>query len=247
MCSPPLATVSSAVPASVLVLASTQPPVTLCLTALSMRLLTSRSSRTRSPRDLGVLQRGVDPDLPGRGGRGDQVDRVFDRGRQVDQLGRAWSAVGAGQGQQRLDQFLGPVHGGADRGQHRFQLRGGGGRPGRGDVDQGAHLGQRRAQLVRGVGHEPALAGERGFQPGEHRVEGVGEFLELIGWTGQCQPAVQVLLRGGLRRRGDGGQRPKHPAADGPAESGGQQGAQAQPGQCELQEPGRVSRRLSWR
>jgi hypothetical protein len=51
-----------------------------------------------------------------------------------------------------------------------------------------------------GVGHEPALAGERGFQPGEHRVEGVGEFLELIGRTGQGQPAVQVLLGGDLRR-----------------------------------------------
>ena len=31
--------------------------------------------------DLHVLQRGVDPDLPGRGGRADQVDGVFDRAR----------------------------------------------------------------------------------------------------------------------------------------------------------------------
>jgi hypothetical protein len=49
MCSPPLETVISAIPDLVLVLASTQPPVTLCRTAFSMRLLTSRSSRTRSP------------------------------------------------------------------------------------------------------------------------------------------------------------------------------------------------------
>jgi hypothetical protein len=137
---------------------------------------------------------------------------------------------GPAEGQQCLDQFLGLVHGGADGGQYRFQLRGGGGWPGRGDVDQGAHLGQRRAQLVGGVGHEPALAGERGFQPGEHRVEGVGQFLELIVRPGQCQPAVQVVLGGGLRRRGDGGQRPQHAAADRPAEPGCQHGAQAQPG-----------------
>jgi len=41
---------------------------------------------------------------------------------------------------------------------------------GQGDVDQRSHLGQRRAQLVGGVRYEPALAGERRLQPGEHRV-----------------------------------------------------------------------------
>ena len=41
------------------------------------------------PGDARALQRGADLDLPGRGGRGDQVDGVFDRGGQVDQLGRA--------------------------------------------------------------------------------------------------------------------------------------------------------------
>jgi hypothetical protein len=46
--------------------------------------------------DLHVLQSGVDPDLPGRGGRADQVDGVFDRGGQVDNLGRARPAVCAG-------------------------------------------------------------------------------------------------------------------------------------------------------
>src|SRR6185437_16998140 len=46
------------------------------------------------PGDLGVLQCGVDPDLPGRGGRAELVDGVFDRGGQVDELGLAWSAVG---------------------------------------------------------------------------------------------------------------------------------------------------------
>jgi hypothetical protein len=100
------------------------------------------------PGDLGVLQRGADLDLPGRGGRADQVDGVFDRGGQVDELGGAWSAVRAGQGEQCFDEFLGLVHGGADGGEHRFQVRGGGGWPGRGDVDQGAHLGERRAQLM---------------------------------------------------------------------------------------------------
>jgi hypothetical protein len=93
------------------------------------------------PGDLRGLKCRADLDLPGLGGRADQVDGVFDRGGQVDDLGGAWSAVGAGQGQQCLDQFRGFVHGGADRGHHRLQLCGGGGWLSRGDVDQGAHLG----------------------------------------------------------------------------------------------------------
>ncbi len=36
------------------------------------------------------------------------------------------------------------------------------------------------AQFVRRVGHEPALAGERGVEPVEHAVERVGQFLQFV-------------------------------------------------------------------
>ena len=36
------------------------------------------------------------------------------------------------------------------------------------------------AQFVRGVGCESLLLGDVRFEPGEHRVEGVGEFTELV-------------------------------------------------------------------
>jgi len=111
-----------------------------------------------------------------------QVNRVVDGGGQVDHLGVPEAAVRVGQGQQGLDQLLGLVHRGAHSGQGRLELCGSAGGPGQAHVDQRAHLGQRCAQLVRGVGHEPALAGERRVQPGEHRVERVGQLLQLVGW-----------------------------------------------------------------
>ena len=161
-CSPPLETVISASPVG-LGAASTQPPATLCLTALSMRLQTSRSSRTRSPVTSAscsaVL---IWIRLAAAAGPIRSMASSTAVGRSTSSA-RAWSAVGAGQGEQCFDEFLGLVHGGADGGEHRFQVRGGGGWPGRGDVDQGAHLGERGAQLMGGVGDEPALAGERGI------------------------------------------------------------------------------------
>jgi hypothetical protein len=43
---------------------------------------------------------------------------------------------------------------------------------------------QRRAQFVRCVGCESLLFGDVRFETSEHRVEGVGEFAELILATG---------------------------------------------------------------
>ena len=47
------------------------------------------------PGDLRVLQRGADLNLAGLGGRADEVDGVFDRGGQVDELGGQRAGTGA--------------------------------------------------------------------------------------------------------------------------------------------------------
>ena len=53
---------------------------------------------------------------------------------------------------------------------------------------------QRRAQLVRGVGDEPPLPVERAVEPLEHRVERVGELLDLVVGAGQRDPLVQPAV-----------------------------------------------------
>jgi hypothetical protein len=49
-----------------------------------------------------------------------------------------------------------------------------------GDVEQCLRDRQWSAQFVGSVGCEPLLFGDVCFEPGEHGVEGVGEFAELI-------------------------------------------------------------------
>ncbi len=49
-----------------------------------------------------------------------------------------------------------------------------------GHVEKGLRDRQRGAQFVGGVGCEPPLFGDVGFEPRQHGVEGVGEFAELI-------------------------------------------------------------------
>jgi hypothetical protein len=53
-------------------------------------------------------------------------------------------------------------------------------RIGAGHVEKCLRDRQRGAQLVRGVGCESLLFGDVCFEPCQHRVEGVGEFAELI-------------------------------------------------------------------
>ena len=78
------------------------------------------------------------------------------------------------------------------------------------DVERGPHRGQRGAQLVRGVGDEPALRGERVLQPLEQPVDGVAEFLELVSRAG-ARPAA----RPGCPRRSAG--RPRSSGGPGAA------------------------------
>ena len=67
---------------------------------------------------------------------------------------------------------------------------------GHGHLDRGPHHRQRGAQLVRRIGDDPALDGERGVQPFQHLVEGVREFLQLVLGPGQRQPLPQVPFGG---------------------------------------------------
>lgn len=92
-------------------------------------------------------------------------------------------------------------------------------RVGTGQVEQGLRDRQRGAQLVGGVGREAPLFGHVGFEPGEHRVEGVGEFAELVLGARQSDAVGERAVRGqpgGLR---DAGQRGEHaPGEDPPAD-----------------------------
>ena len=115
------------------------------------------------------------------------------------------------------------IDGLADLGGHRHQLVARRLRLGEDDVHRGAHDGQRRAQLMAGVGDELPLAGERAVEPFEHRVEGVGEFAQLVARALQGDALGQVLLAG---RAGSGGEpvhRPQDAPGDDPARGRGEQ------------------------
>ena len=70
------------------------------------------------------------------------------------------------------------------------------------DVDGRAHDRERGAKFVGGVGDEPLLALERGLEPVEHLVEGLGEFVELVAGAAQRDSRRQVVFRGGAGGRG---------------------------------------------
>ncbi len=124
----------------------------------------------------------------------------------------------AGQDEESLEEPLHLVEFGAQPpGEHRG-LRRDRFRLGLRDVERGAHGGQRGAQLVRGVGDEPALGGERALQPGQQLVDGVGEILDLVQRAGDGEPLVQVVRRDPAGRGGHGAQRAQHPVGDEPAE-----------------------------
>jgi hypothetical protein len=115
------------------------------------------------------------------------------------------------------------VGGLADVGGHRHQLPAGGLRSGEDDVDGGAHEGHRCAQLVACVGDEPPLAGERGLEPFEHRIEGVGELTQLITGALQGYTLGQVLLAGHAGSRGEPVHRPQDAPGGDPARKAGEE------------------------
>nr|WP_230985368.1 hypothetical protein [Microbispora oryzae] len=136
---------------------------------------------------------------------------------EVDRHGVAQSLLAAGQGEQGLDEpFLVPA-----RDQQAFQYgpqrRRVGVRVRERDLGHGPLQRQRCAQLVRGVGDEPALRGERGLQPVQQFVEGVGQLLELVGGPGHRQPPVEPLRGDVPDGRRHVGERPQDPSGGEPA------------------------------
>ena len=67
-----------------------------------------------------------------------------------------------------------------------------------------------------GVGCEPLLFGVVCFEPGEHRVEGVGEFAELVVAALHLDPVGQRSVRGQACGVGDASQRGEHAAGEDP-------------------------------
>ena len=90
-------------------------------------------------------------------------------------------------------------------------------------LELAADHGQRRAQLVRCVGHERALAGERFGEPVEHVVEGVGEHSHLVAAAAHLVDARVQLARVDLR--GDRGHAPQRTRDAGADQIGRQQRA----------------------
>ena len=99
---------------------------------------------------------------------------------QIEGLPVVQAALAAGEGEQRFDQLFLLLayreHFLAGRTQrHRC-----GTGVGEGHLEHGALQGERGAQLVGGVGDKLPLGVERGLQPGEQAVDGVGQILKLV-------------------------------------------------------------------
>jgi hypothetical protein len=59
---------------------------------------------------------------------------------------------------------------------------------------------QRRSQLVRGVHGKPPDVREGRLEPGEHRVQGLGQVIQLVGRPAERQALGQVLRADPSRR-----------------------------------------------
>jgi hypothetical protein len=190
--------------------------------------------------DDGGLEGGVQAAVADVGG----VEYVFRGGGQVDVFPDGEPALIARQQEQRADEVLGVVHGGADVNRHAPQVVGRGVRAAEHDVDGRAHDRERGAQLMRGVGHEPLLTLERDLQPAEHVVERLGQLAELVAWTRQRDPRRQVVLRRGAGGRRDLLHRAQHPPGEDPAKDRGEGEHHGQRNQRVLQQVGEGQRLL---
>ena len=85
-----------------------------------------------------------------------------------------------------------------------------------GDFEQRLRDRQRGAQLVGGVGGEPLLLGDVGFEPLEHGVERVGELAELVFSAGEPDPVRERPVRRQACGVGDASQRGEHAAGEKP-------------------------------
>ena len=144
--------------------------------ALSSRLLTARASRSGTPSTTAGSSRSSNA-TPGAWRRArSTASATSASSRTSSRTGRARRRARARSG--RRPARRAPRPGPARR---RAAARARRRRAGLGQhLDVGAQRGDRRAQLVRGVGHELALGGDRALQRVEHRVEAGRELADLV-------------------------------------------------------------------
>ena len=190
-----------------------------------MRFATSRARRSRSP-DVAAgpssvrILRLVRPRVTAGRGRQDRRHEVG----QVDRLGAVQAAFSLGQGEEPVDEPFLVFGGRLDTFGHDPQRGGVGVRVGEAYVYQRPQPGQRGAQLVRGVGDESSLRVERGREPAQHFIEGVGQLFDLVPGSAQRDAFVEVALGQAVRRGGHGAERAQRPGRGEPADRGCQRG-----------------------
>ena len=97
---------------------------------------------------------------------------------------------------------------------------------------------------MRGVGHEPPLAGEGEVEAVQHVVEGVGELLELVVGPVEADPLIEMFLRGAPCGAGDLVERDQDPPPDRPSQHAGHDGGDAEADQGPQEQLMKVVRSL---
>ena len=97
---------------------------------------------------------------------------------------------------------------------------------------------------MRGVGHEPSLAGEGEVEAVQHVVEGVGELLQLVVRPVEADPLVEMFLRGAPCGAGDLVERDQDPPSDRPSQDAGHDGGDTETDQGPQEQLMKVVRSL---
>ena len=196
--------------------------------ALCSRLIVSCSRRGCDPR-VGAMSPAVDDGDAARFCEGEErLRRLLGDERQVDPFSREGALIGAAQQQERFGEF---DRSGIDVVQAFDERVGVAVRVVASDIEEGLRDRQRRAQLVRGVGGEPLLLGDLGFEPRQHGVEAVGQLAELVVAARQLDPMRERPGRGAACGLGDPPQRSEHAAGENPpAQQAEQQQEEHRPG-----------------
>lgn len=143
-----------------------------------------QQERRRSDRG-GDVAVGLDGDAVLFREREKRLGGFFRHEGQVDRFSGEGPLVGAAEQEQRFSEIDGS---GVDDVEAVDEFGGAVVRVDAGHVEKCLRDRQRGAQLVRGVGGESLRFGDVCFEPGEHRVEGVGEFAELVVAARQSDP-----------------------------------------------------------
>jgi hypothetical protein len=161
----------------------------------------------------GEVAVGLDGDAVLLGEGEERFGGLFRQKGQVDVFSGEGPLAGAAEQEQRLGEVDGPgVHGVKAVDEFARVVV----RIGAGHVEQCLRDRQRGAQLVRGVGRESLLCGNVCFELREHRVEGVGEFPELVAAARQLDAVGERSVRGRAGGVCDAGQGGEHAAGEDP-------------------------------